>query len=153
MVPYIIPQLNDVLDGISTTLVDSKFVNHTIKGLSKTFINSMEGNGSLQNFDFIEPDVRNEENSDAAAGIIVNTMESGSIVNCNIDNGTLFNPNGAAGMVAGTMSGGMINNCTLSGFLIAKETYRQIAGTISGNCSFKDNDTDAVIDGEDKQRP
>ena len=146
VLPYIVMDLKDVLDGISTTLVNGKFINHTIKGLSKTFINSMEGNGSLQNFDFIEPDVRNEENSDAAAGIIVNTMTGGSVINCNINNGTLFNPGGPAGMVAGTMSGGMINNCTLSGFIIAKESYLNIAGTVSGNASFKDNDADAVID-------
>ena len=149
LLPYIIPQLKDVLDGTSTTLVNGKFINHTIKGLSKTFIDRLEGSGSLQNFDFIEPDVRNPEESEAAAGIIVNTMESGSVVNCNIDNGTLFNPNGAAGMVAGTMNGGMINNCTLSGFLIAKSTFNRIAGTISGNASFAGNDADAIIDGED----
>ena len=149
MLPHIIPQLGDVLDGKSTTLVNGKFINHTIKGLSKTFVNRLYGIGSLQNLDFMEPDVRNAETSDAV-GIIVNTMESGSIVNCNIYNGTLFNPNGAAGMVAGTMSGGMINNCTLSGFLIAKETHNQIAGTVSGNYSFRENDTDAVIDGEDE---
>ena len=153
ILPYIIPQLKDVLDGTSTTLVNGKFINHTIKGLSKTFINSLEGSGSLQNFDFIEPDVRNAEESEAAAGIIVNTMESGSIVNCNIDNGTLFNPGGPAGMVAGTMNGGMINNCTLSGFLIAKSTVNRIAGTTAGNASFTGNDTDAIIDGEDKQQP
>lgn len=153
ILPYIITQLSDVLDGTSTTLVNGKFINHTIKGLSKTFINSLSGSGSLQNFDFIEPDVRNPEDSDAAAGIIVNTMESGSIVNCNIDNGTLFNPGGAAGMVAGTMKGGMINKCTLSGFLIAKSTVNKIAGTTSGNASFDGNDADAIIYGEDKQEP
>lgn len=153
ILPYIIPQLKDVLDGTSTTLVNGKFINHTIKGLSKTFVNSLEGSGSLQNFDFLEPDVRNSEESEAAAGIIVNAMESGSIVNCNIDNGTLFNPGGPAGMVVGAMNGGMVNDCTLSGFLIAKSTVNRIAGTTAGNASFTGNDTDAIIDGEDKQQP
>ena len=148
----IIPKLNDVLDGISTTFVNGKFINHTIKGLSKTFIGMLEGNGSVQNIDFIVPDVRNDETSDSPAGIIVNEMTGTSVINCNIDNGTLYNPGGPAGMVAGKMNGGQVTNCTLSGFIAAKSTApgeaANIVGTIEGSPTFSGNDADVVIDKE-----
>lgn len=144
----IIPQLNDILDGISTTLVNSKFINHTIKGLSKTFIDKLQGNGLVQNFDFIEPEVINID-ATTPAGIIANSMEGTSIINCNIDNGTMFNPNGPAGMVAGIMSGGTIKDCTLSGFLTANETASgnaaNIVGQISNNATLENNNASDVI--------
>ena len=155
-ISYIIPELKDVLDGISTTLVDSKFINHTITGLSKTFINKISGNGSVQNFDFIQPEVRNAEEMNTPAGIVVNTMEGEgtSVVNCNIDDGTMFNPGGPAGMVVGSMNGGQIRNCILSGFLVASKTASgdaaKIAGQISGSTTFTNNDADAVIEDNEK---
>lgn len=148
---YIIPQLNDILDGVSTTFVNGKFTNHTITGLSKTFINKMQENGSVQNFDFINPIVRNET-STSPAGIIANSMTNASVVNCNIKNGTLYNPGGPAGMVAGQMDGGMVKDCTLSGFLTAKNTATgdgaKIVGESTGAPTFSGNDADAVIPNE-----
>lgn len=140
---YIIPELYDVLDGISTTLVSQKFINHTIKGLSQTFINKLGENGLIHNFDFISPKVKNDDSS--AAGIIVNIMEESSVVNCNIDNGDMYHPNGPAGMVAGSMTNGVVKDCTLSGFLVAGSTQDKIIGTISGTATFEGNDADAVI--------
>lgn len=146
----IIPQLHDILDGISTTLVNSKFINHTITGLSKTLIDKLEYNGSIQNFDFINPEVSNDEESTVPAGIIANTMNGSntSVVNCNIDNGTLFNPGGPAGMVVGSITDGLVKDCMLSGFLSAESTATgnaaKIAGKTFGNPTFTNNDADAV---------
>ena len=143
----IIPNLNDILDGISTTFVNGKFINHTIKGLSKTFIDLLKENGSIQNFDFIDPEVKNSETSTDPAGIIVNTMDTGtSVVNCNIDNGNLFNPGGPAGMVAGSMTNGLIKDCILSGFLVAKTSFNNIVGTTEGSYAFPNSDASDVID-------
>lgn len=139
----IIPQLNDILDGMSTTLVNSKFINYTIKGLSKTFINKLGPGGSLQNLDFIAPSVINDENSTLSTGIIANEMESASVINCNIEDGTLLNPGGPAGMVAGKMNGGSVKDCTFSGFLIASQTSNQAPKIIgeepTGEATFENN--------------
>lgn len=144
----IVPELADVLDGKSTTLVNGKFINHTISGLTKTFIETISDGGLLQNLDFVEPDVLREETSESPAGILVNTLKKGEVLNCNILNGTLFNPGGPAGMVAGEMFGGKIGNCMLSGFLTAGRTENRIAGTASDDSSFENNDADAVIDNQ-----
>lgn len=141
----IVPELADVLDGKSTTLVNGKFINHTISGLTKTFIETISPGGSLQNLDFVEPDVRNNEDSKSPAGILVNTLKNGEVLNCNILFGTLINPDGPAGMVAGEMFGGKIGNCTLSGFLRAGSTINGIAGMASPDAIIKDNDADAVV--------
>ena len=145
----ILPQFEDIIDGLSTTFVNGKFINHRISGLSKTFIGNMTKNGSVQNLDFISPNVTNSEQSTAPAGIIANYMVGTSVINCNIDHGTLFNPGGPAGMVVGSIDGGKIENCTLSGFLTAESmaegAAQRIAGKVSGNPTFDGNDADAVI--------
>ena len=145
----IIPKFQDILDGVSTTLVGSRFTNHTIAGLTKPFVGTLTGNGTLQNFDFVEPDVKDPASVDPA-GLIVNIMENGtSVIHCNIDNGTLFHPAGPAGMVAGSVTGGTIKRCTVSGSLMAREVIAgdgaKIAGAVSGSTTFEENDADAVI--------
>lgn len=150
----IIQQLRDTLDGIGTTLVNSKFSNHTITGLSKTFIGTLASKGLLQNFDFIKPNIINSETSTVPAGIITNEIkDDGSVINCNIKKGVLVNPGGPAGMVAGTMSGGTIKDCTLSGFLVAETTangdYAKIIGEDpTGNATLEGNDATDVSDEE-----
>lgn len=147
----LIAQLTDTLDGVSTTFVNGKFLNHTIKGLTKTFINGMSGNGTLQNFDFIEPEIIDEnEESTAPAGIIVNEMKTGtSVINCNIKKGTMFHPKGPAGMVAGSMTNAQVSGCTLSGFIVSEGSDEgegdKIAGKFTSDCLFSDNDVDEVI--------
>lgn len=157
----IIPKLCDILDGISTTLVNSKFINHTIKGLDKTFIDQLTtSNGSIQNFDFIDPQVHCEESSTEPAGIIVNTMEKGSsVINCNITGykGVLFNPGGPGGMVAGSMTNGIVRDCVLSGILIVGETATgeaaKIIGKLSGNNTLERNDASDVSTNEEEVVP
>lgn len=142
----VIQQLCDTLDGISTTLENHKFINHTIKGLSKTFIEKLSPNGVVQNIDFIEPEVHiKDEVLDMPVGIIANQMDNASVVNCAIEDGELYNPNGPAGMIAGEMKGGKIEGCTVSGFMIAKETITEpvnekgIVGKVSDNPTFNNN--------------
>ena len=140
----IIQELRDTLDGISTTLVNSRFINHTIKGLQKSFINKLAENGVVQNIDFIEPEVINSESSTTPAGIIANSMEGAAVINCTIDNGTMFNPAGPAGMITGTMKDGKIIGCTVSGFLKAGSTAPGTAAELvgkepEGNCTISGN--------------
>ncbi|MCH5319333.1 MAG: hypothetical protein J1E38_06450 [Paramuribaculum sp.] len=152
----IIPKLLDILDGRSTTLVDSKFINHKITGLTKTFIGEMsvnksnQNNGSLQNLDFIEPFINNDANVDSNTGIMANTIDGGSVENCNIIDGKLLNPGGPAGMVCGTMNAGIVRNCTFSGLLVStspstSENWGKLVGTTpTGNCTFENNDASDV---------
>ena len=145
----ILPRFEDIIDGLSTTFVNGKFINHKISGLSRTFIGEMTRNSSVQNLDFLSPDVKNSEQSSDPAGIFANSMDGASVINCNIDGGTLFNPGGPAGMVVGSMNDGKIENCTLSGFLIAgsmaEGDANRIAGEVNGDPTFSGNDADAVI--------
>lgn len=145
----ILSRFKDIIDGLSTTFVNGKFINHTISGLSKTFIGEMTENSLVQNLDFISPDVKNSEQSTEPAGIIANTMTRASVINCNIDDGTLFNPGGPAGMVVGKMTDGKIENCTLTGVLIAgsmaEGDAKKIAGEVDGDPAFIGNDADAVL--------
>ena len=147
----IIPVLKDILDGISTNLVDGKFENYKITGLTKTFIGNLEGtNGILQNFDFISPDLRFPSDSSAPQGVIATNITGGSVVNCNIDDATLYNPGGPSGIVTGTMDGGLIKDCTLGGMIYGSETGTgdadRLTGTKpTGEYSFINNDISGVI--------
>ncbi|MCH5241983.1 MAG: fimbrillin family protein [Muribaculaceae bacterium] len=152
---YIIPKLNDILDGVSSTLVNSKFINHSITGLKKTFIGEIGTNpksvysGTLQNFDFLQPEV--SSSSENAAGIIVSAINNGEVINCNIDRGEINNPNGPAGMVAGTMNEGKVADCELSGFLYGLSTSNDPSSRLIigedpiGSVIFNNNSTTNVI--------
>lgn len=123
----IIPELNDIFDGVSTTLSNGRFLNYKISGLDKSFVGKIEG-GTLQNLDFIEPKIINENSTDAA-GIISTSLSKGYILNCGVIDGTLLNPKGPAGMVTGEISDSEIRNCTITGAL-----FRDIStGEPSGN--------------------
>lgn len=152
----IIPKLLDILDGRSTILVNSKFINHKITGLTKTFIGEMgvntsnQNNGSLQNMDFIEPFINNDANVVSTTGILATNIDGGSVENCNIIDGKLLNPGGPAGMVCGTMNAGIVRNCTFSGLLVSASTStsegsEKLVGTNpTGNCTFENNDASDV---------
>ncbi|MCH5240581.1 MAG: hypothetical protein J1F38_10185 [Muribaculaceae bacterium] len=152
----IILKLLDILDGRGTTLVDSKFVNHKIMGLTKTFIGEMsvntsnQNNGSLQNLDFIEPFINNAVNVESATGIMATSINGGSVVNCNIIDGKLLNPGGPAGMVSGTMNSGIVRDCTFSGLLVCastsnpEESEKLVGVDPTGNCTFENNDASDV---------
>lgn len=127
----VIPELKDILDGISTTYgSNGEFINHKVYNLSTTFIGTLSGNGELQSFDFIEPDVR--PSGTMPVGIIANEISGGTINNCNIENGTLVHTEGPAGFVAGTMSGGVISNCVLEGSMVSASTATGNAARIVG---------------------
>ena len=117
----ILPKFKDILDGKSTTLVNGKFINHQITGLGKTLVDSFEG-GTIENIDFIEPEIKNPDTYVDTVGIIALRMIGATIINCNIEMGTLLNPGGPGGMVTGYMSGGTIRNTTVSGWLKATST-------------------------------
>ena len=117
----IIPQLYDILDGKSTVLSGGKFLNYKLTGLNKTFVRSVNG-GTLQNIDFIEPEIINLTSTEAA-GILSLTLNNGFVINCNIIKGELLNPKGVAGMVTGTIIGSsVIRNCNIDGSLVRKST-------------------------------
>ncbi|MCH5221701.1 MAG: hypothetical protein J1F05_05150 [Muribaculaceae bacterium] len=153
----IIPKLLDILDGRGSTLVGSKFINHKITGLNKTFVETMgvnasnQNNGSLQNIDFIEPFINNDVSVTAPVGIMANTIDGGSVVNCNIIEGKLLNPGGPAGMVSGTMNSGIVRSCTFAGILVCaststSENSEKIVGKDpTGNCTFEDNNASYVV--------
>ena len=148
----IIPELRDVLDGISTNFVNGKFENHTITGLTKTFIGNLNTEyGALQNFDFISPDVKFIEDDATPAGLLVMNIDMGAVENCNVDNATLYHPGGPAGMVAGTMTGGMVKDCKLEGIICATSTATlgnagKIIGTDpTSDFSIINNDISGVI--------
>ena len=148
----IIPELRDVLDGISTNFVDGKFENHTITGLTKTFIGNLNTEyGALQNFNFISPDVKFTEDDATPAGLLVMNIDRGAVENCNVDNATLYHPGGPAGMVSGTMTGGMVKDCKLEGIIFATSTATlgnagKIIGTDpTSDFSIINNDISGVI--------
>ena len=145
---FIIPVLeNATLDGQSTILSDGEFQNYKITGLNKTFIGNMK-NSRLQNIDFISPEVKQDDNTSAGA-IIISEMVNSDILNCNIENGTLFNPKGPGGFVAGSISGGSVTDCVLEGTLIATSTAAGEAALIIGTnpqngTVFKNNNTSGI---------
>lgn len=136
----------DILDGISTAIAGGKFMTFSITGLNKTFIGTL--NGRIQNLEFIEPEIIYE--SETPAGIIATTIEGGNVVNCTIDNGTLFNPNGPGGMISGSMNSGGVYNCNISGTLYSSSTStsdfanKLIGEDPTGTYNFEDNDVDVV---------
>lgn len=131
---FVIPELKgDTLDGISTTFKNGKFKNHTLTGLSKTFIGTLSEGASVQNFDFIEPNIIiTDESATDPIGIIAKNMEDASVINCNIEDGTLVYPNGPAGIVAGSMTGGLVKDCTLQVFFIRDGTASGEAENLIG---------------------
>lgn len=149
----IIPKLVDILDGVSTTISGSQFLNHTLSGLTTPFIGQLGENsgsqttgGTLQNFDFIEPDIKYDNTMTQPVGIIAISMNASSVINCNILDGTLICPAAQVGMVAGTMTnGGSVKDCYLSGLLYGagitrvSEAQYIIGDDPSGNYTFDGN--------------
>lgn len=145
---YILPTLkNATLDGQSPTLSGGVFLNYKITGLTKTFIGQME-KGQLQNLDFISPVVYDENNTNAM-GILASSMKNSNVLNCNIEDGTLFNPKGAGGYIAGSAEGGSIKNCTLEGTLYAISTGTGNAFKIIGEepigTTFENNNVLRIV--------
>lgn len=146
----IIPQLEDILDGVSTTLSNSRFLNHTVTGLTSPFIGVLTGKASqLMNFDFDSPEVKIQDGSTNPAGILVTKMDDYStVLNCRIIDGDLLNPDGPSGMVVGELINGLVKDCTISGFMVGKSTAAgdgaNIAGTATPEASFMNNKVTVV---------
>lgn len=145
----IIPVLKDILDGEGTTLVNGKYPNHVITGLTKTFVGELNtANGKVVNIDFDSPEIRH--NTTTPIGIIANSITQGTVEDCDVLNGRLINIDGPAGYVAGTLDSGTVSGCTLDGFLISKSSvssqYEKILGTDpTGNFTFRNNNAENVI--------
>lgn len=157
-------ELQDILDGQEIIQSNGQKTNITITGMPATLIGNLKGpNAQVTNIDFSGAYIINNENSDAAAGIIVNSLsEQAKIENCNIYNSTLFNPGGPVGMVAGAMEEASIIGCELSGSLFGRTTAggsgAKVVGSMTPNSTLNDNDASNVTflpytENEDEQIP
>ena len=138
----IIPELHDILDGVSTELSDHRYLNHTLKNLKKPLVDKLSGRGALQNMDLERPSIHIIKADDKPVGILACTVEGGTISNCNIENGTLIST-GPVGMIAGEVKeNSRVTDCRATGgFMVGSQSYEpydylfglQPAGSISNN--------------------
>lgn len=143
----VIPELCDVLDGLSSTLSNSVFQNHTLKNLKTPLIGKLTGEyASVQNITFSKPEIHLPDRT-SPVGVVVQTIENGGTVeNCNVINGSIYAPSAAVGMVAGTVSGAgsKITGCNLSGMLIGRSSADNIAGENNGG-TIENNNSASVV--------
>lgn len=136
----IIPKLQDVLDGISSTFTDDGFAfnNHRISNLPGPLVGELSGNGAVQNFNIVTTSF---EVKDATSGVIAAKMTGGLIDNCTVSNGSIVS-NGRVGMAVGEATGGRIKNSTFSGLLIGSDSFegnRYITGNDPSTVELTDN--------------
>ena len=115
----VIPELRDILDGVSTTLDNHTFLNHTLKGLKRPLVGNLSG--SLLNMDLIQPDIALDRMT-GPVGVLANTMTNATVDNCSVDNGTVRSA-GPVGMAAGSISGGSVKNSSFSGFMVGRQSH------------------------------
>ena len=142
-----INRLEDILDGQSETLEGYAFSSHTLTNITRTFVGALSGNGVLRNIDFKSPTVTVLENT-TQAGIIANTIDGGTVTNCNINNGALIgNVSTKVGIVAGSITDGTVENCTLSGLIIGSSSETAdgyMFGSKSGSPTLTNNNNTNV---------
>lgn len=143
-----ITDLQDILDGTSSTIGDGyTFSNNVLTNITNTFVGKLSTNGCLRNIDFKSPTVTVSD-ARTEAGILANTIEGGTVTNCNINSGGLIgNTNTMVGIVAGKITGGTVENCTLSGLVIGKNSDRTdgyMFGTKSGSPTLTNNNSTNV---------
>lgn len=130
-----INEFKDILDGKSQELVDSKFQNHVLSGLSSD--HSLIGtlSGTLQNIDFLNWSVINTtmESSDYV-GVLTNNLKGGIISGCSIDGGYILS-SANVGLIAGDVEGGRIEKSYFSGFLIGNRSMAGDYNYLFGNVS------------------
>lgn len=114
----VIPELRDILDGVSTTLDNHTFLNHRLEGLERPLVDKLSG--SLLNMDFIWPDISLD--STEPVGVLANTMTNATVDNCSVANGTVRSA-GPVGMAAGKISGGSVKNSSFSGFMVGRQSH------------------------------
>lgn len=142
-----IPDLRDILDGVSTTLDNHTFRNHALLNLKRPLVGTLSGNGTLQNLDFRNSYVNSK--STEPVGTLANTMTGGTIENCTMNLLSTVISNGPAGMAVGQMTGGTVRGCTFSGTVIGS-TSAASTGYITGNepdaaCILEDNTSDVIF--------
>ena len=143
---FLLPELQDVLDGKSDEMSGSVFKNHTIAGLKKPFIEKLTGPYAVvQNLTFQEP-VINYLQTKESVGVVAQTVSGGATVRaCTVLKGNIL-ADAPVGMVAGTIDGdGSVTDCVLSGFLFGTATYNKIVGTLTGTGRFENNNANSVI--------
>lgn len=139
----VIPKLEDVFDGLSYTLNNSVFQNHTVRNLTKPFVGTLSGtHAAVQHLTLDSPDFHAPART-AAVGLLVGTVGGGTVDQCNVINGNIIT-NGPVGMVAGTLTSGTVKNCILSGQLFGTATAEKIVGTKTGG-TLTDNNAASVI--------
>lgn len=136
----IIPKLQDVLDGISSTFTADgyAFTNHRISNLPGPLTGEITGRGGVQNFNIVTTSFETKE---TAAGIIADKMTGGHIDNCTVSNGSIVST-GQVGMAVGQAEGGKITNSNFSGLLLGGSSYegtRYITGNNPTAMELTDN--------------
>lgn len=142
----LIPKLQDVIDGISSTLTDDGFAfnNHRISNLPGPLVGEITGKGAVQNFNIVTTSF---ETTSAAAGIIADRMSGGLIDNCTVSNGSIVS-NGQVGMAVGDAQGGKITKSTFSGLLIGSSSYdgnRYITGNNPTSVELTNNESTVIF--------
>lgn len=120
-----INELQDVLEGAS------QVANYSISNLQGTFIETIATKGMLRNLDFDNLYVKPSSGSyhENTAGALTNWLNGGSIMNCNVNDGTMIGSStGIIGMLCGTVSSNStVMNCKVSGAMI---------GSTSGGATY-----------------
>lgn len=127
----IIPELRDIIDGVSTELDNHLFLNHSISQTSSPFVGNLNGQyAAVQNLDFINPYIISVSNQ--PVGAIANTANSSKISNCSVDMGTIYTQ-GPVGMAVGDITGGEVSGCNFTGFVAGSTSYSLEPKYIFGN--------------------
>lgn len=147
---FLLPELQDVLDGKSDEMSGSVFKNHTVTGLGKPFITKLTGpHAVVENLTFQEPEINClSQPGTESVGVVAQTLSDGASVRaCTVLRGNIL-ADAPVGMVAGTVEGGCsITDCVLSGFLFGTATHNKIVGTVTGTEAprFEGNNANSVI--------
>lgn len=114
-----INELRDILDGQSTELENSKFLNYTISNYEGESGLIGKLSGSLLNVDFDDFSIVSDTGSPDTSpiGLISNNIENGTLNNCNLTGGYAMVPS-LVGVVAGECNGATVTDCSFSAFLI-----------------------------------
>lgn len=139
----ILPQLQDVIDGKSSPAATPV----SISGLTVPFIGTMSNNyDSLLNLTVDRPYIDLPQTS-SPTGTLVNSLTSGGIENCNINQGYV-NVNGDVGMFAGYIINGKIMNSKASGVVVGTNSSSAsgyLAGSSGGGTAYTGNNSTVVF--------
>lgn len=137
---YVIPELQDVIDGKSSPASSTV----TLSQLTVPFVGQMvNGNDSLMNLTFERPYIDNPDLT-IATGALVNSINGGGISNCYLNQGYI-NVKGQVGMFVGTMTNGKITNSKASGVIMGSNSSSSsgylVGSSNTGNAYTGNNST------------